>query len=179
MSRSRETRVQREDSPGAGPARARPLPLRLAGFARVARPGTIASLTVAAALAASLTACAALGPDPVAPGSGASDAAAPAALSLEQPSNQSLVRGETNRVKVAVRREGVEGDVALEVKNLPTGVEVIGAEPRIADGADSVELTLYAKPDADLVTGHAVAVTARAPDDVTATRWFHLDVRAN
>lgn len=127
------------------------------------------------ALAAALAACAA--PESRSPAS--SVAPEVPSLTVVRPSDQALRRGETNRVTVEVRREGLPGAVALEVSNLPAGVEVIGEMPKLEDGVTTGELTLYAHPDAVLVTGHAVQVTARGPGEVAASEWFHVDVMSN
>jgi hypothetical protein len=121
------------------------------------------------ALAGGLVACAS------ATGTGAKGEA----LSLFQPADQTLRRGDLNRVSVIVRREQMPDGVDLDVENLPAGVELVGAPAKIAAGSSFGEFTLYARPDADLVTGHAVQVTARTANGVSVSQWFHLDVKAN
>jgi hypothetical protein len=100
-------------------------------------------------------------------------------ISLFQPADQSLRRGDLNRVSVIVKREGLPDTVDLDVANLPSGVELVGSPPQIAAGSNFGEFTLYARPDADLVTGHAVQVTARTANGVSVSQWFHVDVKAN
>lgn len=98
-------------------------------------------------------------------------------LSMFEPADQTLRRGDINRVSVVVRRNDLPDGVDLDVANLPEGVEVLGGPPRIAPGSNFGEFTLYARPDADLVSGHAVQVTARAPAGVAVSQWFHVTVR--
>jgi hypothetical protein len=99
------------------------------------------------------------------------------ALTLVKPADQSLRRGETNKVSVFVSREAFDAPVDLKVDNLPKGLEVVETKPRVEAGSTQTEITLYAHPDADLVTGHAVRVTAVARNDLKAVEWFHVAVK--
>jgi len=98
-------------------------------------------------------------------------------LTLVKPADQTVRRGETNKVSVYVRREKLDDPIELKIEGLPQGVEVVERDPRVAAGSNLAELTLYARPDADLVSGHAVKVTAKARDELVAIQWFHVDVK--
>jgi hypothetical protein len=98
-------------------------------------------------------------------------------LTLVQPADQTVRRGETNKVSVYVRRDKLDRPVELKIDGLPQGVEIVEREPRVAAGTNLAELTLYARPDADLVSGHAVKVTASAGDETKAVQWFHVNVK--
>jgi hypothetical protein len=102
------------------------------------------------------------------------------ALTLVKPADQTIARGETNKVSVYVRREKFDAPVELKVDDLPAGLEVVEKKLRVEAGNNLAEFTLYAKPDADIVSGHAVKVTALAADgELAATQWFHVAVKAN
>jgi hypothetical protein len=120
------------------------------------------------ALAAGLAAC-----------SSTSSATGPRgeSLTLVKPADQTVRRGETNKVSVWVRRDKFDAPIELTVDNLPRGLEVVERTARVEPGYDSTEFTLYAKPDADLVAGHAVRVTASAGGDMKAVEWFHVAVK--
>jgi len=98
-------------------------------------------------------------------------------LTLMAPADQTLRRGETNKVSVFVRRDKISGPVTLKIDNLPSGVEVIEKSVSVPGDSMSTEFTLYAKPNADLVSNHAVRVTAIGPDNIQTTEWFDLDVK--
>jgi uncharacterized protein YfaS (alpha-2-macroglobulin family) len=101
------------------------------------------------------------------------------ALTLVKPVDQTIQRGETNKVSVYVRREKFDSPVELKVDDLPAGLEVVEKSLRVEAGNNLAEFTLYARPDADLVTGHAVRVTAMADGELSAVQWFHVAVKAN
>jgi hypothetical protein len=98
-------------------------------------------------------------------------------LTLMKPMDQTLRRGETNKVAVYVRRDRFAGPVKLTIDQLPGGLDVVERDLRAEAGKDFTEFTLHAKPDADLVGGHAVRVTASGGDALTAVEWFHVTVK--
>jgi len=98
-------------------------------------------------------------------------------LTLVKPADQTVRRGETNKVSVYVRRDEFSAPIELKIDGLPKGVEVVERDPKVAAGSNLTEITLYARPDADLVTGQAVKVTASAGKDLMAVQWFHIDVK--
>lgn len=100
-------------------------------------------------------------------------------LTLYAPVDQTLRRGETNSVTVRVGRDGFKGPVALEIEQLPSGLEVVEEEPMIGPDSNFGEFTLYARPDAELVTGHPVRVVAHGGDGLDAEQWFQVVVKAD
>ena len=100
-------------------------------------------------------------------------------LRLVAPANQTVKRGDTNGVLVAIHRGNVAGPIALKFDQLPAGVEIVERDAKIAAGEETARITLYAKPDADMVSGHAVRVTATIPDGASVSEWFHVSVKAN
>ena len=88
--------------------------------------------------------------------------------------------GSRSGVGGALHRGNVAGPIALKFDQLPSGVEVVERDATIPAGRESARVTLYAKPDADMVSGHAVRVTATVPDGgPSVTEVFHLTVKAN
>jgi hypothetical protein len=100
-------------------------------------------------------------------------------LTLVVPATQTFRRGETNVVLVNVHRADVAGPIAVRFDDLPKGLEMVERDVTIASGSESARVTLYAKPDADLVSGHAVRVTAAVPDGKSVSQYIHVTVRAN
>ncbi len=98
-------------------------------------------------------------------------------LTLKKPADQTLVRGKTNEVRVAVERAGFSGPVTLEFGQLPKGVQVTPADQKVAADADSAVCTLHADPTADLVVNQNVTVTAKTMPDLQATETFKLTVK--
>lgn len=102
-----------------------------------------------------------------------------ARLTLVEPADQTLVRGETNDLAILIRRSNHSGPLALDFDDLPDGIEVVQEDPRVDDGGSMATVTLYAEPDADLTEGHPVRVTARAENGLEVSEWFEISIRAN
>ena len=104
-------------------------------------------------------------------------------LTLMKPSDQSITRGKSNDVKISIDRTKFEGPIAVELAQLPKGVQVTSGDKTIPRERDSVTFTLQAAPDADVVTNHRVTVTAKAagdtatPTDLQATEMFLVTVK--
>ena len=98
-------------------------------------------------------------------------------LTLKKPLDQTLIRGKTNGVRVEIDRRDVLGPVAVEIDQLPAGVQVVGADVEIPRDSESVTVTLHADPGAETVRNHRVTVTAKAPPDLAATEVFSISVR--
>lgn len=99
-----------------------------------------------------------------------------AALAVRQPMDQTIHRGTTNVVRVRVNRHNVAGPVAIRLENLPQGVSMLEANPRIASGEDDVAITLVADRGAAILTGHFVRVVAQGPDGATGAEGFRVSV---
>ena len=99
-------------------------------------------------------------------------------LSLFKPADQTLPRGGATSVRVVVRRDALPDAIALELTQLPAGVEVVGDAPQIAAGSNFGEFSLQARPDAEIVGSHPVKLTARAASGVSVSQTFLLTVTA-
>lgn len=102
-----------------------------------------------------------------------------ATLTLTKPVDQSIERGTTNKIRIAIDRENFSGDVEVDFMDLPSGVEVVEDDEKIMAGDDSRDFTLRAKDDAALVEGHMARVSVKTPDGATATESFKVTVEAN
>ena len=96
-------------------------------------------------------------------------------LTLVKPSNQTITRGETEKVMVAVARTNFEGPVMVRFNDLPRGVSVVDSTSNI-DGNERT-FVLKAAADADLVKNHSASVTATGPDGMAATEKFEITVK--
>lgn len=88
-------------------------------------------------------------------------------------------RDGTDVIEVMIDRDGFDGPVAVELRNLPTGVSRVTEDTTIPAGKGSIKLTVKATPDAPLVKGHVVQVGAKAKDQADlpeAVTDFKLDV---
>jgi hypothetical protein len=113
------------------------------------------------------------GPGGVNPRTGQAE---PKKLTMNTAKEQTIKRGDTDNVKVTVRRENFDDPVRVHIDNLPKGVEVLNAEDAvIPGGADSTTLTLKADP-ATPVGDHPVQISADAPglDMNTQTMTLHV-----
>lgn len=97
-------------------------------------------------------------------------------LTLLQPFQQTMRRGETNEITITVGRTNFVAPIEVKFSDLPRGVEVVENEKIPAD-QDVGIYTLHAEPDADLVTHHVVKVTVEGPEGMTATETFEITVR--
>jgi hypothetical protein len=98
-------------------------------------------------------------------------------LTLVKPVNQTVKRGDTNKVAITVVRENIDSDVSVRFDNLPKGVKVIETDKKVKDDEFLVNYTLFAANDAGLVSGQVVKVTAEGPDGLAATESFEVTVK--
>src|SRR5262245_36862300 len=98
-------------------------------------------------------------------------------LTLTKPSDQTLVRGKTNEVRIAISRTGFRDPVSIRFENLPAGVTVQDMDRAIKADDTSTNFTLKAEPTADLVQNQEVRVTATATDGLSITETFRLTVK--
>ncbi|KAF0243512.1 MAG: hypothetical protein FD180_3296 [Planctomycetota bacterium] len=98
-------------------------------------------------------------------------------LSMLKPVNQTLKRGDTNKVMITVWRESISSDVAVRFDNLPNGVKVIEGDKKVKDSDYVVNYTMFAANDAGLVSGQVVKVTAEGPDGLAVTESFEMTVK--
>ena len=98
-------------------------------------------------------------------------------LTLVQPTDHTLKRGSTTEVTVAIAREKFSDPVSVSFDKLPTGVEVVDKDKKIAADDNTAKFTLKASDKADLVSNQEVKVTVAGPDGMKATEPFKLTVK--
>jgi len=100
-------------------------------------------------------------------------------LTLVKPADQTIKRGETNQVSIAVTRDNFRDAVDISFDNLPAGVTVQDKDKKLAANDNTATFTLKADANAGLVTNHEVKVTATGPDGMKVTEAFKLTVKDN
>jgi hypothetical protein len=98
-------------------------------------------------------------------------------LTVVQPSNQTLKRGEINEIAIKVARTNTGAPLKVEFEGLPKGVTVIEDSKKISSDQNVVNYTLHAAPDADLVQNSQAKVTVSTPDGMKATETFTITVK--
>lgn len=98
-------------------------------------------------------------------------------LTLLKPMDQTLKRGELNKVAITVVRRNFTTDVPVRFENLPDGVKVVEKDKKIEEDQYIVNYTMFAANDADLVAGHVVKVTAEGPEGLKVTESFEVSVK--
>jgi len=86
-------------------------------------------------------------------------------LTVNSPGDQSVRVNGTDELSVSIDRKNVDGPVAVELRNLPPGVEVVTQDMTIPAGKDKIHVTLRAKPEAKPVKDHKVNVVAMPKDE--------------
>lgn len=99
-------------------------------------------------------------------------------ITIVRPSDQTLRRGEINKVAIAILRQGFRADIQVSFEGLPAGVRVIEADRRFTEDDVVVTYTLFADNDAPPVREARVMVTAEGPDGLSASEVFHVTVDA-
>lgn len=98
-------------------------------------------------------------------------------LTLTAAKEQTIKRGDTDKVKVSISRDNFSEPVTIKITGLPKGVTVVGpADPVIVAADSSTTLTLQAAADAD-VGEHAVTLSAEAAGVDKNTQAFRLTVK--
>jgi hypothetical protein len=100
------------------------------------------------------------------------------ALTLLEPSNQTIERGTTNDIMIAVDRGGFSGPVAIRFDGLPHGVSIVDANPTIQADDNVVMFTMKATRDAAIVSNQYVTVTATGPGELSSTESFKMSVES-
>jgi hypothetical protein len=98
-------------------------------------------------------------------------------LTLVKPTDQTIRRGESNRVAVVIDRDRFEGSIAVRFEGLPRGVRVIEIDRKIGADENAANFTLQADATADLVTNHLVKITVEGPDRLKTSESFELTVK--
>lgn len=97
-------------------------------------------------------------------------------ITIVKPMDQTLKRGETNKVAITVLRENLSAPLEVKFSNLPPGMQVVEKDRAIHNEETIVSYTLYADNKAALVSGNVVRVTVTAPDGLAATAEFNVTV---
>lgn len=128
---------------------------------------TLAALGIAALAALSTGGC------------GTNTATAPGGreLTLVKPADQTIQRGESNRVAVAITRDDFEGPVKVEFEGLPAGVRVAEGDTAIPADKNVMNFTLVADASAELVADKPVRIVVKGPDDLTTSAVFEVTVK--
>lgn len=95
-------------------------------------------------------------------------------LTLNEPANQTMRQGESNRVAVTVHRSGFSDPVRVTFSNLPHGVSV--RDDTILPGDSSKAFVLVATNDAAVVEKQIVTVHALA-NGMETMQTFALTVK--
>jgi hypothetical protein len=84
-------------------------------------------------------------------------------LKVTGPSTTNIKQGEREEIKVKVTRKGFEDDVTLKFSDLPDGVKLEEADPKIPKGTNDVTLHLKAADKAPVKSDVVAKVTASSP----------------
>jgi ABC-type glycerol-3-phosphate transport system substrate-binding protein len=98
-----------------------------------------------------------------------------AKLTLYDPSAVVLQRGGEAKAVIKIARRAVPGDVKIAFTNLPSGVELVDTDAKIA--GDDGTFTLKASDSADLVENTVAHVTATGPDRIGVTTSLAITVK--
>ena len=98
-------------------------------------------------------------------------------LTMSTAKEQTIKRGDTDKVKVSISRDNFKDPVRLRVDKLPKGVALVNPEDAVIP-ADSNSTTLTLKADQQAEPGdHPVQITAEAPGIERNTQTVNLHVK--
>src|SRR5262245_55231021 len=80
-------------------------------------------------------------------------------LRVMKPAEQTIKRGDTNDVKITIKRDDVRDPVTVKFEGQPAGVRVQDESRQIAAEETSATFTLRAEPDASVTKDQVVYVT--------------------
>lgn len=95
-------------------------------------------------------------------------------LTLKQPSEVKITRGQTEDVKISITRKDLADAVKVDFRNLPDGVTVVDSDKKIT--GDDATYTLKATDSAALVENHQAMVEASA-GGVSVSQPFKVTVK--
>lgn len=98
-------------------------------------------------------------------------------LTIVKPVDQTIRRGETNKVAIVIARDNFQGPVAVRFEGLPPGVRVVEVGKSIGSNENIANFTLQADSSADLVNDHLVKITVEGPDRLKTSESFELTVK--
>jgi len=86
-------------------------------------------------------------------------------LSVKAPKDVSVKQNGTDEFEISINRDNFKGPVAIELKNLPSGVSVTTQDMTIPAGKDSIKVALKANADAKTADNNRVTVTGKAKEE--------------
>jgi hypothetical protein len=103
----------------------------------------------------------------------------PRKLTVNSPGEQAVKQNGTNELEVSIKRDNFEGPIKVELRDLPSGVEIVKQDMTIPAGKNSLKVTVRAKPEANVIEDHTVTVAAipNEKDMKEALVSFKLDVK--
>jgi hypothetical protein len=98
-----------------------------------------------------------------------------ASLTLKPVGDVTVRRGEMEKVKLSVKKEGFNAPVRVHFSSLPRGVEVVESSLEIV--GDDGEFTLRAGRNADLVENHVATVSVEPPNGQAVSQNVKITVK--
>ena len=98
-------------------------------------------------------------------------------LTIVKPADQTIKRGESNRVAVAITRDEFEGPVNVRFEGLPAGVKVAEGDVTIPADKNVMNFTLVADVSAELVAEKPVRVVVTGPNNLVTSEVFELTIK--
>jgi ABC-type Fe3+-hydroxamate transport system substrate-binding protein len=102
-------------------------------------------------------------------------------LTVTSPGDQTVTQDRTDEMTISINRDNFSGPVAIELRNLPAGVELVTKDLTIPADKSSITVTIRANPTAAPADDHVVTVVAKAKEQADlpeATTTFKLDVKS-
>jgi hypothetical protein len=91
--------------------------------------------------------------------------------------DHTITQDSTDNIMVTVNRDNFKDEVKFDVRDLPTGVSLITADPTVAADKNSITLQLKATADAKTVKDHPFKVVAKAKDIPEVVKDVKLTVK--
>jgi len=90
---------------------------------------------------------------------------------LTKPSDQTIKKGDTDKIKISVDRKGINAPLDVTFSDLPKGVSLVEKEAKIAADQNSAEFTLKADADAPAVVNHQSTVSVKGGGTETSANF--------
>jgi hypothetical protein len=91
--------------------------------------------------------------------------------------DHTITQDSTDNIMVTVNRDNFKDEVKFDVRDLPTGVSLITADPTVAADKNSITLQLKATADAKTVKDHPFKLVAKAKDIPEVVKDVKLTVK--
>jgi len=101
-------------------------------------------------------------------------------LTVTVPGSQSVTQDRTEDMTISINRDNFSGPVVIDLRTLPTGVQLTTQDMLIPADKSSLKVTVKANATAQAVKDHVVTVGAKAKDEKDlpeATATFKMDVK--